>query len=369
MKNHPQAAIAQPQPILALVGSLLLLMAGAASAESIFQIGSWPGYTRYASQQVVGDGATAYLVSGAGLQIFDLSSPLQPEALSFLPCFTPYVELPTDICLQGESNRVCIGVGVSYTGYTNRLKGIDVSDPGHPELVWSGKLYNRPNQVVLDGNHAYSSHNVNGLRESTWGAVDYGNQVSSVSNASGRVVFEGDRLYVPTSSGFQVFDKSNHSLLGTFVAGAQGKALAVAGDHAYLAVADGLRVVDVQNAAAPSQVGFLALATNAYEPTDIQLIPGHACLTFKKTNILMVVDVATPAAPVAVGFYDFTGSAKDLFVSDEHALLLAADLHVLDLSVPAHPTLVSCLYVAGRSGALVLEDTLAVNVNPDDPNE
>jgi hypothetical protein len=364
MKTHPKTPLAQPQPILGIVAGLLLLMASTASAESIFPIGSWPGYTRYAPYQVVGGGATAYLVSGAGLQIFNLSSPLQPEALSFLPCFTPYVESPTDIYLQGESNRLCIGVGVSYSGYTNLLKGIDVSDLTNPVHVWSGKLYHQPNQVCLDGHHAYSSHNTRGLRESTWGAVGYGVEVSSVTNAWGRVVFEGDRLYVPTISGFQVFNKTNRSLLGTFAAGAEGKALAVSGHHAYLAATDGLRIVDVQNATTLSQIGFLALSASEFEPTDVQLLTDHACLIFKKTNLLMVVDVSIPTAPMSVGSYGFAGPTKDLSVNDERALVLAADnsggsadLHVLDLSTPADPTLVSRLYAAGQSASLALQDS------------
>ena len=224
--------------LLGITASLLLHV-NMASAEVITQAGSWPGYPRHSPSQVSGDGTNACLVGYDGLQIIDLSNPSAPQAHSFLPCFAPFTETPTDIDLQSESNRVCIGVRISYLGnYIYTLKGIDLSDLANPVHVWNGSLNHPPNQVCMDGNLTYSSHNLGGLSVSTWGVVGYGNSVSSVTNASGRVVCSGDRLYVPTLSGFQMFSKATRALLGTFDAGAETKALSVSENHAYLATMD-----------------------------------------------------------------------------------------------------------------------------------
>jgi len=340
---------------------MLLLILANAAAETITQTGSWPGYTRRFPQQVCAEDSTAYVTTTDGLLTLDLSNPLIPQERSFLPCFSSS-ETPTDICLQSESNRVCIGVRVSYLGnYTYQLKGIDVSDLAQPVPVWSGDLYHQPNQVCLDESKAYSSHNLSGLSVSTWGLSGHGNTYGDI-DAMGRIVVVSNRLYVPTVSGFQIFNKSSLALVGTYAAGAKVNALEVAGNYAYLAATNGLHVIDLQNEAAPSPLGFLPLTSSKFEPTDVQLLADHACLIFKKTNLLMVVDVSTPTGPEWVGTYRFTGPTKDLSVNDGRAVVLAADvssgpadLQVLDLSTPANPALVSRLHATGRSCKLVLE--------------
>lgn len=347
-------------PWLRLTGALLLSV-GAGSADTMSQVGAWPGYTRHTLRQVWPEETNVFLTTAEGVQLLDFSNPLQPQEHSFLTCLE-WWELPTDIALQTATDRLCVGVGVSYQTYQNRVKGIDVSNLAHPQLVWQGPLDHRPNQIAQDGDRVYSSHQTQGLSVSTWGSAGSPSRPSAITNASGRVVVVGTRLYVPTASGFQIFSKSSYALQGTFDAGAKVEAMAVDGTQAYLAETDGLRIVDVTFPAAMSSVGFLPLATEQYHPIDLALLTNHACLIFQETNLLMVVDVETPATPVEVGSHPFLGPTTDLALTGERAFVMAADsdggapdLHVLSLTNPASPVLETRLYAAGNSRELAFD--------------
>jgi len=365
MKNRVRTMIPPSQTgrgVIAVAVALVVSL-GTATAETISQTGAWPGYTRHTPAQVVGDNSIAYLVAYDGLQIFDLSSPAQPQALSFLPCLAP-PEAPADIRLQSESNQVCIGA-VS----PNQLKGIDVSVLANPVQVWTGGLNAQPNQICLNEARVYSSHANLGMSTSGWGTSGDGIRHGSIT-AFGRVEVVGNRLYVPTASGFQIFDKSDFDpAVGTFNAGVRVNALAVEGQYAYLAARDGLRIVDLQNEAAPTQVGFLQTAPTVREATGIELPPGqsHAYLTFNGTNALLVANVASASSPAWAGAYEFAGPIKDYSVSDGRAFVLARnsnggaseDLQVLNLADPGNPTLQTRLYANGFTRQLALqEDTL-----------
>ncbi len=344
--------------MLALCATCLVSLAG---AETITRIDSWPGYERHPLRQVAAAASNAYLTTIDGLQIFDCSNPAQPESMSFLPLYETW-EYPTDIHCLTESNRLAIGVGVSYGTYTNCIKGIDISNPQDPLYAWKGPLFHRPNQVSQHGPKVYSSHNLSGLSVSTWGSAGDPSTPAQVTNAMGRVAVKGSRLYVPTTGGFQVFNYSNEAFLGTFSMGYDGRALAVDdGLYVYLITEDGLHVVDAAFPAAMSEIGFLPLASGNYDPTDIHLTGHHACMTFDNTNLFMMVSVTNPASPSIRGTYPFPGPVQYMDVDGEFAYVLAADdlfgpldLHILDLTDPMDITETNRLYAHGTANQLAL---------------
>ncbi len=331
-----------------------------AEAEPITPVDSWPGYDRHPLRQVAAAASNAYVTTSDGLQIFDLGDPEHPASLSFIGLFD-YQESPTDIHLLSESNRLAIGVYVSSSP-TKRIKGIDVSNPQDPQHVWTGSLHHTPNQVYQHGEKVYSSHNLNGLSVSYWGTA--GSPAPVITNAWGRVVVLGTRLYVPTDSGFRVYNALHEDeLLGSFTAGAAGHALAVDDAlYVYLAAHDGLHVVSAGNPAAMPEAGFLPLDPGDYEPTDIRLIGDHACMTFANTNVFMMVSTTNPASPSIRGTYPFPGPVQNMAVDGNFAYVLAADveyglpdLHILDLSNPMHITETNRLYAHGEAKQLALD--------------
>jgi len=258
--------------------------------------------------------------------------------------------------LQAESNRVCIGAI-----NPNQIKGIDVGDMANPAQVWTNSLSSQPGHVLSDGNDVYSSHNAAGLSHSYWGSDSAGFRYNAIP-AYGRVAIVGNRVYAPTTSGMDIRDRySLNSVIGAFAAGATGNALAVDGDYAYLAADNGLHVVDIRSETAPTNAGFLSLASSDYQPKAVELFTNHACLIFKNTNLLMVVDIASPTNPHPVGGYSFTGPTEDLAVSDGSALVLARsdlygspDLHAIGLSAPENPSLQTRLHLNGISREIAL---------------
>lgn len=336
----------------------MTLYPGMGMAGSINRIDSWPGYVRHLPQQVYVASSNAYFTTHEGIQIFDLGDPAHPVSLSFFPLFE-YWEYPTDIQYLAANHTLAIGVGVSFGTYTSQVKGIDVSDLQDPQLVWIGSLYHRPNQIYHDGQKVYSSHNMNGVTISVWGAAGYGSRPSPITNATGRVALSETELYVPTPTGFQIFNAVNNAYLGTFNAGAAGNALAVDGLQVMLAAEDGLHIVDVAAAAAPVQIGHLPLPAEQYNPTGIQLTDNHACLIFSETNLFMTVDIGTPESPVVSGTYEFAGSTRSMSVDNDRAYILAADqiygssdLQVLSMANPAEIILLDRLYAHGSAGSI-----------------
>lgn len=121
----------------------------------------------------------------------------------------------------------------------------------------------------------------------------------------------------------------------------------VAGDVALVITPKaGLRVVDVSEPTAPTEVGF-------YETSGIVLavaVSGHIAYLVEKGKGLRVLDLSKPASPVEVGHLA-RANIWDVAVADGYAYLAAdkAGLRVIDVSDPTAPTEVSYFNRAGRS--------------------
>lgn len=338
-----------------------IIYSGLSLAEPLTLTASWLDYSRHLPKHLSFAASNAYIATSDGLQIFDLSDPEHPESLSFTPLYETW-EFPTDIHFLSESNRLAIGTGVSYGIHAEQVKGIDVSNLQNPQYVWAGLLHHRANQVYQHGAKVYSSHNLRGLSVSTWGVAGYGSIPPTISKAFGRVAVSGARLYVPSDTGFSIFQDYNEAWLGSFNAGAEGHALAVDDDDVYLAAADGLHVVDATAPAAMSETGFLPLPSGQYDPTDIRLTEDYACMIFSNTNLFMMVDRTIPASPTIAGTFEFPGPVRSIAVDEGFAYILAADqpygssdLRILDLSNPSNIPETNRLYAHGAANDLAID--------------
>jgi hypothetical protein len=74
----------------------------------------------------------------------------------------------------------------------------------------------------------------------------------------------------------------------------------------------GLRVVDVSNPAAPTEVGSYDTPANAH---DVAVADGRAFVANHSSG-LRVVDVSNPSAPTEVGSYDTPGNPWGVSVAD-----------------------------------------------------
>jgi hypothetical protein len=115
--------------------------------------------------------------------------------------------------------------------------------------------------------------------------------------------------------------------------------IAVQGRYAYVAVAaQGVVIIDVQNPAAPAQVGHYDAPSIS---EGIAVSGGYAYLA-AGTSGLRVIDVSNPTTPDEVGFYNTSGSAKDVAVQGDHAYVADNQngLVVINVADPTNPTFV-----------------------------
>lgn len=108
----------------------------------------------------------------------------------------------------------------------------------------------------------------------------------------------------------------------------------VVGSIAYVAdQASGLRVIDVGNPAAPSELGFLE---TPYIAVGVEVVGSIAYVADFAS--LLVVDVSNPALPVQIG--SLAGGAADVEVVGSLAFVtgfIYGRLRVIDVSNPAFP--------------------------------
>jgi hypothetical protein len=130
---------------------------------------------------------------------------------------------------------------------------------------------------------------------------------------------QGTYAYTAVGKRLVILDVSNPANLAVVaetdvLPGAAG-AVAVAGDHAYLADGDGgLRILDVSDPIAPSEVGFYA--TPGYARA-LALAENYAYLAVRDSG-LRILDVSDPSAPSEVGFYDTPGSTGDVALAGDY---------------------------------------------------
>lgn len=128
----------------------------------------------------------------------------------------------------------------------------------------------------------------------------------------------------------------------------------VFGSGAVLLVADlaqGVHVIDVTTPASPVAVGLIE--TEGL-PLDITIVNGFAFVADSREGLL-IIDVSTPSSPVEVGTIGTPGRAMGVSVSGGYACVAAdeAGLRVIDVRDPHAPIEVGFLDTPGFAGMVV----------------
>jgi hypothetical protein len=305
------------------------------------QIGNLPVQAPGLNLAVVGDllfqtGFASYQFDS---QIYDVTNP-QPT----------YIEdLPVQKVLGSSGNQVLAGA------YDAGLQLADISNPAQPVLT--GTLFDFVDanyNAVLSGTHVFESEQNGGLAvydvsagggmKPSYLSSSAGSHVSSspvygqAASASILYFAIGD----PFAPGVLSFDLSTRPArnLGNFSTGSSvADAVALAGNDLYVGTSDSLRVLDVTNPGAPTQIGSVNLGILSLAVSGTSLYGG----TFD--GRLVTFDVTQPSNPVQVGSLALPDLAYQTTVSEN--LLLIADLTggllVCSIAVPSSPTLLSQL--------------------------
>ena len=281
----------------------------------------------------------------AGLAVIDV---LEPTAL---PLSGSYLT-------SGYALDVAVAGDYAYVGnLTDGLQVIDISDPAVPTQVGNYVTPEAIYGVTVVGYLAYVA------------AREFGLYVIDISDPTNPTLFgshpttdraldldvAGDHAYIANDDFLYVVDISNPAApTMAFAYDIPGvttsvNAVAVAGDHAYVAEsAGGLWVIDVSDPTNPILAGsqFIPGAANG-----VAIAGDHAYVT--DVDSLLVVDISDPTNMGIVGRYDAPNNAWDVVVAGDYAFIAedllglpglpslsgGSGLHVLDISDPTNPTL------------------------------
>ncbi len=323
-----------------------------------------------------------YVAAGdQGLKIYDISQP-----------FAPF--LVGGLVVPGTPIGVSVSGDIAYlaTGRYDGLQIIDVSDPSNPELI-AGDDTIEAYDVDVEGNFTYVATSENGLsiydvtdpaaplRIGQWDdeleitgmkrvlASDgflycvYRNNLyiidTNTPSAPSLVALYGE----PGVNGFRsmeiewpfayttawdtgvwIFDLSdptNPSVVSQYETKGAALGITVHGDYAYVAdgtdvawwQSGGLRILDVSNPLAPTEVGALVNDHLTYA-RDVKVANGYA---YVLSSGLTVVDVRNPLELSEVFFLELP--AADITLSDHYAFVAAGSggVFVINIENPANP--------------------------------
>jgi hypothetical protein len=273
-------------------------------------------------------GTVAFALSFDTLKVVDVSNPAVPaELASFV--VTPGLIRPL---VSGSRLYVAAGRG-------NGLRILDVSNPLLPSELSSFRTPDSAFGVTVVGTRAYVANAGGGLR-----ILDVANPAtprevgSFPAQFASQVVIRGSLAYVADATqGLLVIDVSDPAapnLVGQLPGGLF--CLDVQGAFAYvgsLFTGPGFSVVDVSNPASPTLVGSF----NA-NPLAIK-VAGSVVYVANRTE-LKVLDVSNPAAITEIGLVAGTGFAAGLSLIGSRIYVGSQiDVLAVDVSNPAAPKL------------------------------
>lgn len=266
---------------------------------------------------VVVAGGYAFVAGGhGGLRIINVSNPTAPQEVGHSD--TPYIT--SDVFVLGE--RAYVVDGPDGNGHEGRLRIVNVANPAEPVVVGSYDSTSEDwgHSVSVVGSHVLVAAGAEGLRILNAGEPTSMSEVASygVLGSSYDIAVAGSYAYISESSLFRVgggalrifdvADPRNPVLAGSYSTAGSALGLDVSGQYVYL--------------------------TESAVRTD-------------QEAGLHVLDASDPSAPQQVAFYDvpndndaFNG-AYEIEVAGNRAYLGAQDLHILDVTQPTTPTLLS----------------------------
>jgi hypothetical protein len=269
----------------------------------------------------------------AGLVLYDLSDPLNPESLStYFPYDAAYVRDTTGRLNPSLADRIFIFEDSSIAWLSVDTGACITGSLNYPI---AGYIEAKTEDVCLDGNRAYILYFSNGtcgdaLRIKTIDITDPSAPVCidsirlygyAVGCALG---LDGGRLYAVHEAGINIFDpqKLSHELplftpvdfntywfLGTRYPGT-GEDIVVKGAAAFMACAsEGLRMIDVADPGAPKLIGAFDLpGDSAGRVLGVAVDErGVICMAYEQSGLVVAAGYELPSSTGVAGFIPSKG--------------------------------------------------------------
>ena len=321
------------------------------------------------SVAVAGDYAYVGLTDG-GLAIVDISNPASPTGAG------SYHDTP------GLSLDVAVAGNYAYVAGKPMFGIVDISDPAVPTYTGFYDTAGYGYGVVVTGDYAYVTVGYYGLSVMDVSDPTAPSEVGfydTPGSAYGVAIADSYAYVADGGSGLRVInitDPANPSEVGFYDTPGSARGVAVAaGDpqgHTYAYIADedsGLRVIDISDPANPSEVGFYVYDTgSAY---DVAVAGNYAYVADVPVWVweaggwigggLRIINIANPASPSEVGYYDTPGDAYSVTVTDSYAYVAdrGSGLRVINVSDPTNPTLVGFYDTPGDAYSVTVTDSYA----------
>lgn len=307
-------------------------------------------------------GNHAYVVNNDDLKILDIGDPANPQERGSKVLDGRVREMFT------LGNYLYIVYEISET--ESEMQILNVSDPSAPRVLGNLPFSSVPSELVVSGSTALASAWADGLL-----IFDATNPASpgllknyDLSWKPKDLALSNNRAYVAQSSGVKIFDISTPSLLtelGDYNSSRYVHKVAVSGNYVYLGTyEDGLRIVDVKDAANPVYVGtYWAGSPNDCTIRDVVVKEKRAYI-LKGYHDFYILDITNPASPREVGTL-YVDEANNIHVHGDYALLSGAHgVDVVDISNPASPSLITDLYwIYTDTGPVFVQDGFAYVAN------
>jgi hypothetical protein len=271
-----------------------------------------PDYTTH----VAGMGNFAFMgAEHDGVYAIDISDPLLPEVVGNIS-FSSFTFPARQLLLED---------GLLYTnGGAMALAVIDVSDPGSMDVVTE----------INTGMHRYTGLDKEGdlLALTGWDAP-------------------------PMPPGWiELWDvemPANPQPLGYFELGMRTEAVALHGNFAFVAWADGLGIVAIEN---PGEMFIINQYDTGILALDV-VIDGDLLWFCDELPRLFCIDISQPIAPALISSTTLPEKVVDLeLVGDSLYVATHSTVYVADVSDPANPDVVDSVPVAGAMQGIALVD-------------
>lgn len=285
-----------------------------------------PGY-KYAVRVV---GTHAFVATGSGLQILNLSNPMSPSLVGAAAGWNC-----RDVWVEGDRAFIALG--------NAGLAVFNVSNPAEPQLLGRLDTAGEALAVRVVGNVAYVADGTPGVQiidVSNPSSLKLRSPLDTPGFARGLALNDGSLLIADGTAGMQIIDVSAPGgpvRVGGFNLGT-AYAVKLVGQTAYLANgASGLELLDITNPREPRLIGKFDSKGTA---SDVEIVGSRAFLADGSAG-LVALDLTDPTEPASIGEVDTTGNASHLRVVGNRAYVAdgTAGLQIIDVTNPAAPRL------------------------------
>ncbi|MEJ2627191.1 MAG: chitobiase/beta-hexosaminidase C-terminal domain-containing protein [bacterium] len=268
-----------------------------------------------------------------GLRIIDINDPLNPREISSF-------ERPIVSC----ANAIDVSVVDNYAYLAFQgLYIFNIRDPSNPtevnHLFQSDWIWD----VHVSSGYAYLT-----MPDSGFCILDICDPENPVYLSNCLNIDYGSRIYVhnnyayitDTHTGLYVVDISNpNNPIEVSHINSLGYAWDVhgSGNYIYVSGDNFLFILDIRNPLNPIEISKYTYAdVGPSDWEDLYVFGNYAYVTFTYGG-LRIIDISDPLNPKKAGYFETSGSAMDIFVSDNYAYVANNDFYIIDISELSNP--------------------------------